>query len=100
MGWFKQLQKGEWEQPSVIDDMVGYKRAWVQHRPGDTDWAGTGRYVDVVRCDPLGRPAGNPTDFPIYNKDLTDEQVLLAFVSALNTLTGCSLRWATEEGNS
>lgn len=64
------------------------KRAWVQHREGETDWAGTGRYLNVVRCDnKSGNPAGNPTDFPIYG-DLPDEQVLQAFVSMVNAITG------------
>ena len=26
-------------------------RAWVQHRTGEDDWAGTQRYLNVVRCD-------------------------------------------------
>jgi hypothetical protein len=65
------------------------KRAWVQHRSdADKDWAGTKRYLLVVRCDEAGRPAGNATDFPIYN-DLPDEQILLAFVHGLNAITGC-----------
>ena len=66
-----------------------YKRAWIQTRSGDKDWAGTGRYLNVVRCSEPGRPAGNPTDFPIYN-DLPDQQVLLAFVLATNAITGLS----------
>ena len=64
-----------------------YKRAWIQHRPKDTDWAGTGRYLNVVKSDDRG-PSGNATDFPIYN-DLPDEQVLRAFVYAVNAITGC-----------
>lgn len=64
-----------------------YKRAWIQTRSGDKDWAGTGRYLNIVRCSEPGHPAGNPTDFPIYN-DLPDQQVLLAFVLATNAITG------------
>ena len=44
----------------------GFKRAWVQHREGeDKDWAGTGRYLNVVRVDEYDKgPSGNATDFP------------------------------------
>lgn len=73
----------EWEQAEGI-----YKRAWVQRRTGEKDWAGTRRYLNVVRCDSQGHPGGFPADFPIYN-DLPDEQVLLAFVHAVNAITGC-----------
>ena len=64
------------------------QRAWVQHRSGEDDWAGTGRYLNVVRCNQKGNPAGNATDFPIYST-LPDEQVLLAFVHSVNAITGC-----------
>ena len=72
----------QWEQAKDI-----YKRAWIQERHGERDWAGTVRYLNVVRCDELGNPSGNPADFPIYNK-LLDEQILLAFVYATNAITG------------
>lgn len=65
----------------------GHIRAWVQHRTGSKDWAGTGRYLNVVRCNSPGHPGGNPTDFPIFN-NLPDEQVLLSFVYAANAITG------------
>ena len=74
----------EWDQ-----GQGAYKRAWIQHRSGERDWAGTSRYLNVVRCDKPGRLGGNATDFPIYN-DLPDEQILLAFVYATNALTGLS----------
>ena len=74
----------EWDQ--THGDGV-YKRAWIQHRTDDRDWAGTSRYLNVVRCEVPGRTGGNPTDFPIYN-DLPDEQVLLAFVYATNAVAG------------
>ena len=72
----------EWDQ-----GQGAYKRAWIQHRTGERDWTGTSRYLNVVRCGKPGRLGGNPTDFPIYN-DLPDEQILLAFVYATNTVTG------------
>lgn len=78
----------EWSQTSTRHP-AHYKRAWVQHRTGDKDWAGTGRYLNVVRCREPGRPSGNPTDFPIYNT-LPDEQILFAFVSAVNAITCCA----------
>lgn len=65
------------------------KRAWIQTREGEQDWAGTGRYLNVVRCGPNGNPAGNPTDFPIYN-DLPDTQLLTTFVTVMNAITGCA----------
>jgi hypothetical protein len=79
----------EWQQAKIPN---GYKRAWILHQPPDKDWAGTGRYVAVVRIDKR-RPGigGNPTDFPIFNKALSDEQILEAFVSAVCAITGCSL---------
>ena len=75
----------EWRQSQEV-----YKRAWVQLRTGDKDWAGSGRYLNVVRCETPGRPGGNPTDFPIYN-DLSDKQILLSFVYATSAITGCTL---------
>lgn len=63
------------------------QRAWIQHRVGENDWAGTGRYLNVVRCNFDGTPGGNATDFPIFNKELTDEQVLLAFVHLVDVIT-------------
>ena len=74
----------EWNQAGVA-----FKRAWVQHKTGDADWADTGRYLNVVRCNTPGHPGGNPTDFPIFNQ-LPDEQILLSFVYAANSITGWS----------
>ena len=74
-----------WEQPG------GFKRAWIQHRTGDRDWAQTGRYLNVARTETLeGGPSGNATDFPIYN-NLPDRQVLEAFVATVCAVTGCEL---------
>ena len=70
----------------------GYKRAWIQRREGDNDWASTGRYINVVRCaGPTRSPSGNPTDFPVFNNQLSDAQVLHAFVHAICAATGCAL---------
>jgi hypothetical protein len=79
----------EWEQAPVPG---GYKRAWIQRKTDpDKDWAGTGRYLNVVRIETLGGgPAGNPTDFPIFSS-LPDEQILEAFVAAVSAITGCRL---------
>ncbi len=77
----------EWEQAKDI-----YKRAWIQDRRGEQDWAGTRWYLNVVRCDERRNPDGIPADFPLYNKKynkkLSDEQILLAFVYATNAITG------------
>jgi len=77
----------EWEQAPG-----GYKRAWIQVKDDpDKDWAGVGRYLNVVRIEALGEgPAGNATDFPIYS-DLPDEQILEAFVTSVSAITGCKL---------
>ena len=73
----------EWEQANGC-----FKRAWIQRKSDSTkDWADTGRYLNVVRCNSPGHPGGNPTDFPIFN-DLPDEKLLRAFVLAVTTLTG------------
>ena len=65
-----------------------WKRAWIQHRSGDKDYAGCGRYLNVVRTGSAdGGPAGNATDFAIHSK-LEDEQVLIAFVASVRGLTG------------
>lgn len=77
----------EWEQVQGAP-----KRAWIQHKTDpEKDWAGTGRYLNVVRIERLGGgPAGNPTDFPIFNT-LSDEQILEAFVASVSAITGCPL---------
>ncbi|MGA3071866.1 MAG: hypothetical protein ABSD43_16795 [Terracidiphilus sp.] len=84
-------QKGQpyiqWEQAPG-----GFKRAWIQHKDAEEkDWAGTGRYLNVVRT--AGKdsgPAGQATDFPI-SSDLPDEQILEAFVAAVCAVTGCKI---------
>ena len=70
----------------------GYKRAWIQHKTNpEKDWAGTNRYLNVVRIEELGKgPAGNPTDFPIFSP-LPDKQILEAFVVSVSAITGCQL---------
>jgi hypothetical protein len=68
-------------------------------KPGtDKDWAGAkdGRYLNGVRVERPGvGPAGNPTDFPIFS-DLPDEQILVAFVTAVSAITGCRLDMSGE----
>jgi hypothetical protein len=80
----------EWPQLTTPEPS-GFKRAWIQIKEGDKDWAGTGRYLNVVRID-RNRPGvgGNPTDFPIFSA-LSDAQILEAFVSAVCAVTGCPL---------
>jgi hypothetical protein len=84
-------QKGqpfiEWEQAAGC-----YKRAWIQRKlDKGKDWARTGKYLNVVRCETPGHPGGNPTDFPIFESPLSDEQILEAFVASVCALTGCVL---------
>src|SRR3546814_15246262 len=79
----------EWQQGAS-----GFKRAWIQRKPGTAkDWANAtdGRYLTVARVASRGAgPAGNATDFPIASS-LPDEQALLAFVTAVSALSGCTL---------
>lgn len=79
----------EWKQ---AEHPAGYKRAWIQRRSEpDKDWAGTERYLNVVRIDPQKPGSGGaPTDFPIFS-NLPDAQVLEAFVAAVCAATGCRL---------
>jgi len=73
----------EWEQGP------GAKRAWIRHADASTNWANTGRYLNVTRIKELGTgPAGNSTDFPVYCS-LPDEEILIAFVVAVCGITGC-----------
>jgi hypothetical protein len=80
----------QWEQG---DGTGGWKRAWVQHKENsEKDWAETGRYLNVARTEgPDGGPAGNATDFPIFDSALTDEQILEAFVALVCSITGCRI---------
>jgi len=69
----------------------GWKRAWIQIRDDDGDWAGTKRYLNIARTeDADSGPRGNSTDFPIFSS-LPDEQILEAFVAAVCAVTGCEL---------
>ena len=72
----------------------GYKRAWIQRKTDpEKDWAGVGRYLNVVRVEsPHVGPAGNATDFPV-SSDLDDEQILVAFVTAVTSMTGGKLEF-------
>jgi len=78
----------EWEQSEGA-----FKRAWIIRREDGEhrDWAGTGRYINVVRCNSPGHPGGNSTDFPVYGSSLSDEQLLTAFVHSICAMTGCPL---------
>ena len=73
----------------------GYKRAGIRHPTDpDKDWAGVGRDLNVVRVEePHRGPAANSTDFPI-SSDLDDEQILVAFVTAVTSITGGILEFS------
>lgn len=74
----------EWEQIPG-----SFERAWAQTKDNpEKDWAGTRRYLNVVRCNAPGQPGGNPTDFPIFN-EVPAEEILIAFVMTVNGITGC-----------
>ena len=79
----------EWEQASGC-----FKRAWIQRKTNpEKDWAKTpdGRYLNVVSIKRLcGSPAANAIDFPIFS-DLSDGQILGAFVASVSAITGCRL---------
>ncbi len=81
----------EWELPTIAGG-AAYKRAWIQHRT-EKDWAGTGRYLNIARVDgPHQGPGGPATDFPIFSRDLTDEEILMSFVSSACAITGCHIK--------
>jgi len=66
-----------------------HKRAWVQRRTGDRDWAGTGRYVNVTRIVELhSGPTGMPSDFPVFRDDASDRTVLEDFVHGICRAVG------------
>ena len=71
-----------------------WKRAWVQDRSmlgSEKNWAGTGRYLNVVRVDaPNSGPGGQATDFPIHSQG-SDRQILRAFMFAVSAATGAIL---------
>lgn len=70
------------------------KRAWVQYRQGEKDWAETGRYLNVVRVEAAhSGPKGQAADFPIYltPAQASDDQVLTGFVKAVSQAVGCQL---------
>lgn len=94
------IQRDSRDQPYIewAQGSNGFKRAWVQDRSGtDKDWANSGRYINVVRIERLGAgPAGNATDFPVFSP-LSDEQLLVAFVTGVSAITGCALEWAAGE---
>jgi hypothetical protein len=76
----------EWEiHPSI------YKRAWIQHRTGQKDWAGTGRYLNVVRVESVNSgPKGQAADFPVYlsSSQMGDDQILTTFVYSVCAAVG------------
>ncbi|HEY0235915.1 MAG TPA: hypothetical protein VGC86_12815 [Afipia sp.] len=87
------IQRDGNDQPYIQWVQAGghQKRAWIQRKADEgKNWAGAERYLNVVRCNENGNPSGNPTDFPIFN-DLSDEQILRAFVQSTCAITGCSL---------
>jgi hypothetical protein len=65
----KDIQRDGKGQPFIQWEQApgGWKRAWIQTKDGDADWAGTKRYLNVVRTSSAeGGPSGNATDFPIF----------------------------------
>jgi hypothetical protein len=84
----------EWQQAQG-----GWKRAWIRTAAPDTDWARTGRYLNVVRVEaPFTGTAGQSTDFPIFC-DLPPEQILEAFVQSVCPITGCQPIQALPQSN-
>lgn len=69
------------------------RRAWIRYAKPGKDYAGTVRYLSVVRIEPdKSGIQGSPTDFPIYSEALSDEQILESFVSFICSLTANPLR--------
>lgn len=89
-----QIQRDGTGQPYIEREQArGHdERACIQRKSDpEKDWASTRAYLNVVRCNSPGHPGGNATDFPIFNSNLSDEQILEAFVQATSAVTGCSL---------
>lgn len=64
------------------------KRAWIQRRIGPNDWAGTGRYLNVVRVEqPNAGPKGQAADFPVFGKK-EDDTILQDFVDSVCQAVG------------
>ena len=80
----------EWKQGKV--EGRGFRRAWIQRRAKTKDWAGTGRYLNVARCQGPGRVGGLDPDFPIFS-NLPDAQILQEFVQAVCRITGWKLSY-------
>lgn len=76
----------EWE---IAPDCL--KRAWIQYRISENDWAGTGCYLNVVRVEaPHSGPKGQAADFPVYftPTQMSDDQLLTAFVYSVCATVG------------
>jgi hypothetical protein len=80
----------EWKQGKV--EGRGVRRAWIQRRTKLKDWAGTGRYLAVARCDGAGRAGALGSDFPIFS-NLPDAQILQEFVRSVCRITGWKLSY-------
>ena len=80
----------EWKQGEV--EGRGFRRAWIQRRTKPKDWAGTGRYLNVARCEGPGRVGGISSDFPIFS-NLPDAQILQEFVQSVCRITGWKLSY-------
>lgn len=66
------------------------KRAWVQHRVGDADWSGAGRYINVARVDHVSGRLAMPVDFPLHTA-IPDADALRIFVGSIISLTGSTV---------
>lgn len=62
----------------------GCKRAWIQCK-SDT------RYLTVAPVQKPGAKWRDAIEFPILSP-LSDEQILLAFVTSVSSITGCALQ--------
>lgn len=83
----------EWRQAVDANGKAHVKRAWIRHSTAENDWADVGRYLHVARVE-NGKVNASP-DFPVFS-DLTDEQILVAFVVSLNGIIGCVPREAAD----
>jgi hypothetical protein len=77
------VQQDKMDQPYIEWEQApgGFKRAWIQRRTDpEKDWAKAPRYLNVARIEKLGAGPVQPTDFPIYSNEFTDDEILMAFV--------------------
>lgn len=61
-------------------------RVWIKREKGSSFWRHI-RHLCIARCKAMGQPGANTVSIPIYSQ-VSDEQILAAFVGMTSVLTG------------